>query len=107
MPEGYIHVLRDHGQDLCDKCKFQGDDDLEGWEGFLNGEWTDQPPELEGEYFVVFVAAHEGQQQRAVLEARKEEGRMVWYPSGSGVYIPSVCVSLRWSVPLPHPPKEA
>jgi len=106
MAEGYIHVLRDHGQDICDTCKLQGDEDIEGWENFLNGEWTEAPPVLEGEYFVVFEITNEGQQSRAVLEARKEEGKMVWYPSGSGAYLPSCYIKLRWSVPLPNPPQK-
>lgn len=108
MDEGYIHVLRDHGQNICDTCKLQGDDDLEGWEHFLNGFWTSSPPEVEGDYLVKLVTDNEEQRKQAVYEARKErEGLWVWYPSGSEVYSPSCYIKSRWSVPLPSPPKEA
>jgi hypothetical protein len=90
MAEGYIHVLRDHGQDICDDCKLQGDEDIEGWENFLNGEWTQDPVKFPGMYPVVL----------------KRGGKVAFHMLSTKGMETDKDIKLRWSVPIPHPPQK-
>lgn len=100
--EFYVFVLRDHGQDICDHCQLRGDDDLEVWENFVNGEWLSAPPDLPGFYPVVYqfrgIEKHGVQRARP---AKNKKGACVWADSKMRERI-----KRRWSLPYPTPPGE-
>jgi len=103
MPKNlYVFVLRDHGQDICDHCQLRGDDDLEAWENFVNGEWTTAPPELPGYYPVRYQ--FRGVEKRGVQKARRAKNNKdacVWSDGSMRERIKA-----RWSLPYPMPPEE-
>jgi|GEM_PF-5948451 len=105
MNEGYIHVLRDHGQDICDDCKLQGDEDIEGWENFLNGEWTTLRPKSEGLYPILEDGKVKFEEVRFRGKPPKGPYHLLYDREKSGP--PGHRVKLtRWSVPLPNPPQK-
>ena len=98
MSHKYIYVLRDHGQDLCDECKLIGDEDLEAWENFLNGEWISGEPDLPG-FYPVLMGRNSDLKYKEVRVAKNDKKRCVWEDSQVKAKIKA-----RWSLPLPFPP---
>lgn len=99
MKESHIFVLRDHGQDICDECQLQGDDDLEPWENFINGEMVSDSPLLPG-FYPVLVKIRNRLKQR-VLEAREaknKKGTCIWVNPRFRSRVVQ-----RWSLPYPWP----
>ena len=91
----YIHVFRDHGQNVCEECSFRGDDDLEEWEYFMNGHWVDDPPTVPGMYLIIFMFRGNKKQGYAkVIKSRKTK-LCNWSKKMADNIV------LRWSEPLP------
>lgn len=97
MKESYIFVLRDHGQNICDECKLRGDDDLEVWENFINGEMVSDSPLLPG-FYPVLVKIRNRLKQRIfeAREAKNRKGTCIWV---NARYRSRVVQ--RWSLPYP------
>lgn len=104
MTEPYIHVLVDpdpmgkSGQLICDECKLEGT--MEDWENFLNGKWVVDVPDQEGNY-PVQLGAKKTSAVYSARPSRNREGQFVWEK-------PTIKTQVyrRWSLPIPHPPKE-
>jgi hypothetical protein len=95
----YVFVMRDHGQDICDECLLRGDDDLEPWENFVNGEMTTDAPTIPG--FYPTLVRFRGEIVRKTLEARpaaNKKGACVWAQEKMRGK-----VAQRWTLPYPWP----
>jgi len=91
---GYIFVLRDNGQDICDECKLEGEERLEPWENFLNADWGVGSPAIPGFYPVILNG-----DKYDIIEARSSKSnrsKCVWVDEKIRTK-----VKLRWSLPLP------
>lgn len=91
---GYVHVLKDEGQEICSHCNLVGDKETATWEEFLNGCWVAAPPDREG----FFKVALKGDRE-VFLEARPSKAnkkKFVWEDETLRNK-----VSVRWSHPVP------
>jgi hypothetical protein len=120
---GYIHLLLDrdpagpNGQEICEGCKLELPESLEGWENFLNGAFTPKQPNAEGFYPVLLSGSRKDWHSEAlstvgalgftqsVLYARpalRRKGVIIWADAKLGAK-----VAFRWSLPLPQMPSMA
>ena len=99
MKESHVFVLRDYGQDICDECELRGDDDLEPWENFVNGEMVSDSPILPGFYPVLLKLRNKLKSR--ILEAREaknKKGTCIWANPRLRTRVVQ-----RWSLPYPWP----
>lgn len=95
---GYVHVLKDEGQEICSHCNLIGTQHTDVWEEFLNGCWVAAPPDKPGFYKVTLKGDKE-----MFLEARvskADRNKFIW---DDEYYRPKV--SVRWSHPVPDFPQ--